>query len=125
MRPFAALKHTTLRMLPTIALALLLATGATGCGGDDPGPTTSDTGGKTFTLSELAEFDGKDGRLAYVAVDGVVYDVTGSPDWQEGVHTRCGLGAAAGKDLSQELAQAPANMRALLEAMPGAGKLPQ
>ena len=32
-----------------------------------------------FTPEELTAFDGKDGRKAYVAVEGKVYDVTGVP----------------------------------------------
>lgn len=32
---------------------------------------------KTFTVEELKQFDGQDGHKAYVAVEGVVYDVTG------------------------------------------------
>jgi predicted heme/steroid binding protein len=31
---------------------------------------------KVFTISELAKYDGQNGNLAYVAVDGVVYDVS-------------------------------------------------
>lgn len=78
---------------------------------------------RTFTPAELAEFNGKDGKPAYVAVDGVVYDVSASSSWVDGEHTRCNLGAMAGKDLSAEIQQAPANMRALLERMPVVGKL--
>ena len=33
---------------------------------------------KTFTLAQLAQYDGQNGQPAYVAVDGVVYDVTNS-----------------------------------------------
>ena len=29
---------------------------------------------KIFTLDELKNYDGKEGRKAYIAVDGVVYD---------------------------------------------------
>ena len=72
---------------------------------------------------ELAQFDGKDGRPAYVAVDGVVYDVSGSSKWPEGMHTSCNLGAMAGQDLSDVLAQAPPRMRTLMEAMPVVGSL--
>ena len=30
--------------------------------------------------------DGKGGRSQYVAVDGVVYDMTGVPSWSKGMH---------------------------------------
>ncbi|MEW6554204.1 MAG: cytochrome b5 domain-containing protein [Actinomycetota bacterium] len=90
-------------------------------GGSSDGSGTSE--GDTFTLAELAEFDGKDGRPAYVAVDGVIYDVTGSSEWPQGDHAPCDLDAAAGKDLSEVLEQAPARMRALIEAMPVVGTL--
>ena len=76
-----------------------------------------------FTSEELAQFDGKDGRPAYVAVDGVVYDVSDSSRWPEGVHTVCNLGSMAGQDLSDVLAQAPPRMRTLMEQMPVVGSL--
>jgi predicted heme/steroid binding protein len=50
----------------------------------------------TFTLEELAEFDGKDGARAYVAVQGVIYDVTDLPRWKGGTHN----GYDAGQDLT-------------------------
>jgi len=87
-----------------------------------PSSTTS-AGERTFTLEDLAGFDGKEGRAAYVAVDGVVYDLTGSRSWPDGAHTRCNLGAMAGKDLSEEMKKAPGSMRALLAKMPVVGKL--
>lgn len=59
---------------------------------------------KEFTVEELAEYDGQDGRPAYVAYDGVVYDVTESAMWAEGDHE--GL-HVAGKDLTQEHDEAP------------------
>ncbi len=56
--------------------------------------------GKKLSLEELAKFDGKDGRLAYVAFKGNVYDVTDSPWWFEGNH----LGEHdAGKDLTEAM----------------------
>jgi predicted heme/steroid binding protein len=88
-------------------------------------PPESGKGEKTFTLAELAQYDGKNGNPAYVAVDGAVYDVSGSALWPQGEHTSCNLGAAAGKDLSETIKQAPARMRARIEAMPVVGKLAQ
>jgi predicted heme/steroid binding protein len=109
---------------------------AVGCGGDAdtesekttpadtaPSSTAPDESVKTFTLEELAEFDGEDGQPAYVAVDGVVYDVTGSGDWPAGKHSPCNLDASAGKDLSEILKQAPPAMRGYIEARPVVGEL--
>ena len=41
---------------------------------------------RIFTPEELAEFDGRDGKPAYVAYDGLVYDVSGGPTWIAGDH---------------------------------------
>ena len=87
------------------------------------GTTVTSSGEKVFTVDELAQFDGTNGSAAYVAVDGVVYDVTGSRMWPDGTHGRCDLGASAGRDLSELINQAPANMRSLLAKMPVVGKL--
>lgn len=57
-----------------------------------------------LTLEELSEFDGKDGRKAYVAVDGDIYDVTGNRKWLNGEHEQ---GMTAGKDLSEFISSAP------------------
>ncbi|WP_425539532.1 cytochrome b5 domain-containing protein [Microaceticoccus formicicus] len=54
---------------------------------------------KEFTLEELKEFNGKDGKRAYVAVDGVVYDVTDSKAWKDGQHN----GFEAGNDLTDAI----------------------
>jgi len=53
-----------------------------------------------FTLEELAEFNGKDSRPCYVAVEGKVYDLTESSLWQNGDHTTCESMAICGKDLT-------------------------
>lgn len=52
-----------------------------------------------LTLEELSEFNGQDGNRAYVAVDGVIYDVTDSEPWKNGKHN----GFTAGKDLTREI----------------------
>ena len=52
-----------------------------------------------FTLEELSEFDGQDGRPAYIAVDGVVYDVSNVRVWGSGTH----YGFEAGIDATEAL----------------------
>ncbi|HVP40797.1 MAG TPA: cytochrome b5 domain-containing protein [Candidatus Krumholzibacteriaceae bacterium] len=59
---------------------------------------------KKFTLDELKQNDGKEGRPAYIAYQGKVYDVTDSPLWTSGDHQ--GL-HEAGKDLTAEISEAP------------------
>ncbi|HWQ78508.1 MAG TPA: cytochrome b5 domain-containing protein [Anaerovoracaceae bacterium] len=47
-----------------------------------------------FTRAMLSQFDGQEGRPAYVAVNGMVYDVTDFPPWSGGIHN----GILAGAD---------------------------
>lgn len=59
--------------------------------------TTEDTSETTvFSKSDLAKYDGQDGQPSYVAVNGVVYDV--SSLFVNGVHRGC----YAGQDVSSE-----------------------
>jgi predicted heme/steroid binding protein len=56
-----------------------------------------------FTLDELRQFDGKNGRPAYVGYKGKVYDVSGSGQWGNGDH----MGHEAGRDLTDDMDIAP------------------
>ncbi len=95
------LKWTALIL--TMLLVLLMAMG---CSTEQPQvetdepvvsePVENEEELPTFTLEELAEFDGKDGARAYVAVQGVIYDVTDLPRWKGGTHN----GYDAGQDLT-------------------------
>ena len=70
-----------------------------------------------MTKTELAKFDGRDGRPAYVAVNGTIYDISASPLWKDGDHQ----GAhQAGADLSEALKGAP-HVRAVVERFPVVG----
>jgi predicted heme/steroid binding protein len=64
----------------------------------------TETGLLQMTVEELAQFNGKDGAKAYVAVDGNVYDVTGNRKWLDGNHEK---GMSAGRDLSEFISSAP------------------
>lgn len=71
-----------------------------------------------MTREELAVFDGQDGRPAYIAVNGTIYDVSASPRWRDGDHE----GAhQAGRDLTEEIKSAP-HVRAVIERFPVSGR---
>ncbi|ADL50051.1 cytochrome b5 domain-containing protein [Clostridium cellulovorans] len=53
---------------------------------------------KNFTLEELAQYDGSNGKSAYVAIKGIVYDVTKEPTWEGAEH----FNIKAGKDLTKQ-----------------------
>ena len=75
---------------------------------------------RTFTLEELSQYNGKDGQPAYVAVDGVVYDVTNVEAWKDGEHKN---GLTAGNELTEEITnQSPHGIK-VLEGMPIVGEL--
>ncbi len=61
-------------------------------------------GEKQFTITELGRFDGKEGRPAYIAFKGKVYDATNSRLWKDGKH---GAAHLAGTDLTEAFANAP------------------
>ena len=74
---------------------------------------------RTFTLEELSQYNGKDGQPAYVAVDGVVYDVTNVEAWKDGEHK---LGLTAGNELTEEITnQSPHGLK-VLEGLPIVGE---
>lgn len=59
---------------------------------------------KKVTQEELIANDGKNGKPAWIAYQGKVYDVTDSSFWMEGEH----MGMHnAGKDLTEDLEMAP------------------
>jgi len=81
--------------------------------------TTSTTETETiFTLLDLAKYDGIDGKLAYVAINGVVYDVTNEKGWKNGEHQ----GYSAGKDLTDVISKSP-HGESVLKDLTAVGKL--
>ncbi len=72
-----------------------------------------------LTLEELAKYNGQDGNPAYIAVDGVIYDVTDSPAWTNGGHN----GFEAGQDLTDAIKNQSPHGVSMLEGLPVVGKL--
>lgn len=59
---------------------------------------------KKFTIKELEEYNGKDGKPAYVAINGEIYDLSQSNLWGNGNH----MGShQAGKDVTDEIKLSP------------------
>ena len=58
---------------------------------------------KKFSISELNQFNGKNGKPTYVGYKGKVYDLTDSSQWIDGDH----IGHMAGQDLTEEMEIAP------------------
>lgn len=73
---------------------------------------------KTFTVTQLSEFNGRNGKPAYVGYKGKVYDVTESSQWLDGDH----LGHEAGQDLTDQMEIAP-HSDEVMERMKKVGNL--
>lgn len=116
-----------------LLILLLAALVLAACGGDTTPEKPADTPddavegnasegdeeGKVFTLEELSEFDGKDGNPAYVAVDGIVYDVSDIGVWANGEHFN---GVEAGLDNTDKISASP-HGESVLENLPIVGTL--
>lgn len=74
---------------------------------------------RTFTREELQKFDGREGRPAYVAFRGKVYDVSESFLWRGGKHQ---VLHQAGEDLTEAMQEAP-HGEELLARFPVVGEL--
>lgn len=59
---------------------------------------------RKFTAEELKQYDGREGRPAYIVYKGKVYDVTADLMWVEGDHQGEHV---AGRDLTEEMLRAP------------------
>lgn len=72
---------------------------------------------RTFTKAELAEYDGVQRAEKYVAIDGIVYDLTNIPAWSGANHH----GNVAGQDLSEIIPKAP-HKKSVLAKLTAVGK---
>jgi predicted heme/steroid binding protein len=74
---------------------------------------------RTFSKGELALFNGMDGKKAYIAYKGKLYDVSMSWHWKGGKHQVLHM---AGEDLTDALDRSP-HGEDLLERVPLIGLL--
>ena len=108
-----------------ISIILLLVLVIASCGSPaqtespPPEPVTEIEELPVFTLETLAEYDGKEGRPAYVAVDGLVYDFTDLGRWSGGTHN----GYEAGQDLTEALHEVSPHGDRVLSRAPVVGTL--
>jgi predicted heme/steroid binding protein len=112
-----------------IWMYLSIVIGATTLLASCTSPTSGTSGSQTsistsselrqFTLSELAQYNGDNGGLAYVAVNGIVYDVTDADGWENGWHQGLHL---AGTDATAVFATSP-HSQSLLDELPIVGTL--
>ena len=72
-----------------------------------------------LTLDQLKQYDGKNGNPAYIAVDGILYDVTNVGQWSNGKHN----GYTAGKDLTDAIKNKSPHGTSKLNGVPIVGKL--
>ena len=80
---------------------------------------SAENGTLELTLEQLKQYDGKNGNPAYVAVDGVIYDVTNVPQWKNGEHN----GYSAGNDLTDIIKNKSPHGVKQLKGIPVVGKL--
>ena len=71
-----------------------------------------------LTADELAKHNGENGSKPYVAINGVVYDMSGFPSWVSGRHN----GVNAGTDVTEKFV-AHGHGTAILQKMPVVGGL--
>lgn len=73
---------------------------------------------RLFTLEELSSYNGRNGNPAYVAVNGVVYDVTNIAAWGGATH----FGLTAGTDVTSQFASCHAG-QPILSKLKVVGKM--
>jgi predicted heme/steroid binding protein len=121
MKGITLMKKFTAFLLIVIGATTLLASCASPTSGTSSSQSSVSTSSQLqqFTLSELAQYNGDEGGLAYVAVNGIVYDVTDADGWENGWHQGLHL---AGTDATAVFATSP-HSQSLLDELPIVGTL--
>lgn len=74
---------------------------------------------RQFTIEELAQYDGSMGNPAYVAINGIVYDVSLESTWGGGTH----FSLYAGQDLTNQFNACHAGRTEAVSRLPRVGLL--
>ena len=107
------------RMSAILAILLVMLTVLAACGSGASEPEKTSAEQLELTVDELAQYNGKDGQPAYIAIDGVIYDVSDVPQWKNGEHN----GFTAGNDLTEEIKTISPHGLSKLTGLPVVGKL--
>ena len=104
------------RQITMIALILCMLMGLVACtpAATTTASTTTVENSATFTLEQLATFDGQNGNPSYIAVDGIVYDVSDVSPWKGGFHIKT---FKAGLDYTDQIESAPHGKNVLKQAV--------
>lgn len=111
-----------LNRIPKLLIFLIFIFLITGCSSAKNTTSQAEDAEETvivLTLEELKEYNGKDDKPAYIAVDGIIYDVSSSSRWKNGTHN----GYNAGNDLSKEIEKVSPHGKRVLNKMPVVGKI--
>ncbi len=112
------MKKLTKRILLVLTILLLTVATIVACA-KETGSAANDTE-LSLTLEELAQYDGLEGRKAYIAVDGIIYDVTDISQWKDGLHQGR---FQAGQDYSEEIRSESPHGTKMLDRAPKVGVL--
>lgn len=122
------MKRVSIKFIPFILILLFLTLAACTANGPEaskaPAASAAPAGSAAaetlvLTLEELSAYNGENGSPAYIAVDGIIYDVTNVPQWKNGKHN----GFTAGKDLTEEIKNISPHGVSKLKGIPAVGKL--
>lgn len=115
------MKKFNLKILIFLMISILVLVG---CSAESvpettPESTPVDAEELVLTTEELSEFDGMDGKPAYIVVDGVIYDVSNVEPWKGATHN----GFSAGQDLTEEIKTKSPHGVSKLKDVPIVGRL--